>query len=118
MLAFLKRHTVLSSLLLIYVIIFITYWTGVLNSYFLKLIMLVGINIVMTVSLGMINGFTGQFSIGHGGFMAVGAYSSVFFTTIIFQLFGGQPPGQSLLGYAVFFRPLPSAECALQLPDS
>lgn len=34
--------------------------------------------------------------------MAIGAYASVFHTTIIFQLFGRQPPGQSLLGYVVF----------------
>jgi branched-chain amino acid transport system permease protein len=45
----------------------------VLNAYYIQLIMLAGINIVMTVSLGMVNGFTGQFSIGHAGFMAVGA---------------------------------------------
>jgi branched-chain amino acid transport system permease protein len=32
------------------------------------------------VSLNLINGFTGQFSIGHAGFMAIGAYSSAYFT--------------------------------------
>jgi len=103
MLAFLKRHTLFTSLFLLYVIIVAMRLTGVLNSYFLQLLMFVGINIVMTVSLGMINGFTGLFSIGHGGFMAVGAYASVFFTTIIFQLLGRQPPGETLLGYALFF---------------
>lgn len=103
MLTFLKRHNLLISLFLIYVIISVTYRTGLLSSYFLVLLMLVGINIVMTVSLGMINGFTGQFSIGHGGFMAIGAYTSVFFTTIIFQLMGRQPPGQTFWGYALFF---------------
>lgn len=94
MLALLKRHIVFIRLLLMYIIIFSAYRFGLLNSYFLQLIMFAGINIVMTVSLGMINGFTGQFSIGHGGFMAVGAYSSVFITTIIFQLVGLNPPGQ------------------------
>src|SRR3954467_14170989 len=39
-----------------------------------------GINIILAVSLNLINGFTGQFSIGHIGFMAVGAYSSTFAT--------------------------------------
>jgi branched-chain amino acid transport system permease protein len=39
-----------------------------------------GINIILAVSLNLINGFTGQFSIGHVGFMAVGAYSSTFVT--------------------------------------
>jgi branched-chain amino acid transport system permease protein len=39
-----------------------------------------GINIILAVSLNLINGFTGQFSIGHIGFMAVGAYSSTYLT--------------------------------------
>ena len=39
-----------------------------------------GINIILAVSLNLINGFTGQFSIGHAGFMAVGAYASAYFT--------------------------------------
>jgi len=43
-------------------------------------IMLAGINIILAVSLNLITGFTGQFSIGHAGFMAVGAYSSAYLT--------------------------------------
>jgi branched-chain amino acid transport system permease protein len=39
-----------------------------------------GINIILAVSLNLINGFTGQFSIGHVGFMAVGAYTSAYLT--------------------------------------
>jgi branched-chain amino acid transport system permease protein len=39
-----------------------------------------GINVILAVSLNLINGFTGQFSIGHIGFMAVGAYSSTYAT--------------------------------------
>ena len=42
--------------------------------------MFAGINIILAVSLNLINGFTGQFSIGHAGFMAVGAYSSAYLT--------------------------------------
>jgi branched-chain amino acid transport system permease protein len=42
--------------------------------------MLCGISITLAVSLNLINGFTGQFSIGHAGFMAVGAYSSAYFS--------------------------------------
>lgn len=37
-------------------------------------IILICINIILAVSLNLINGYTGQFSIGHAGFMAVGAY--------------------------------------------
>ena len=39
-------------------------------------LILIGINIILASSLNLINGFTGQFSIGHAGFMAVGAYVS------------------------------------------
>lgn len=39
------------------------------------------INIILAVSLNLINGFTGQLSLGHAGFMAVGAYSAVILTT-------------------------------------
>jgi branched-chain amino acid transport system permease protein len=58
---------------------------GILNSYLLQIIMLAGINIIMTISLNLVNGFTGQFSIGHAGFMGVGAYSSAVVTTVFFH---------------------------------
>jgi branched-chain amino acid transport system permease protein len=51
-----------------------------ISPYLLQVICLAGINIVLAVSLNLINGFTGQFSIGHAGFMAIGAYSSAFIT--------------------------------------
>jgi branched-chain amino acid transport system permease protein len=51
-----------------------------LSPYFLQVLCLAGINITLAVSLNLINGFTGQFSIGHAGFMAIGAYASAYFT--------------------------------------
>ena len=51
-----------------------------ISPYFLQVLCLAGINIILAVSLNLINGFTGQFSIGHAGFMAIGAYSSAFVT--------------------------------------
>ncbi len=44
--------------------------------FFVYIASLVGVNIVLAVSLNIVNGMTGQFSIGHAGFMAVGAYIS------------------------------------------
>jgi len=41
-----------------------------------KLTLDIGINIILAVSLTMVNGFTGQFSIGHAAFMAVGGYTA------------------------------------------
>lgn len=51
-----------------------------INPYLLQILILIGINIMLAVSLNLINGFTGQFSIGHAGFMAIGGYASAFFT--------------------------------------
>ena len=49
---------------------------GVIGAYRYQILGLVGINIILAVSLNLINGYTGQFSIGHAGFYAVGAYTS------------------------------------------
>ena len=46
----------------------------VVGPFAVKLLMDIGINVVLAVSLNLVNGFTGQFSIGHAGFMAVGGY--------------------------------------------
>ncbi len=46
------------------------------SPYVVYLSLLVGVNVVLAVSLNIVNGLTGQFSIGHAGFMAVGAYLS------------------------------------------
>jgi len=50
------------------------------SPYFVQVLCLAGINVTLAVSLNLINGFTGQFSIGHAGFMAIGAYASAFIT--------------------------------------
>lgn len=46
------------------------------DSYVLKIAMSAGVAITAAVSLNVVNGFTGQFSIGHAGFMALGAYAA------------------------------------------
>src|SRR5262249_35677111 len=56
-----------------------------LNPYQFQILMLCGINVILAVSLNLINGFTGQFSIGHAGFMAVGAYTSAMFSLYVGQ---------------------------------
>jgi branched-chain amino acid transport system permease protein len=47
-----------------------------INPYWLFILYDIGISIILAVSLNLINGYTGQFSLGHAGFMAVGAYTS------------------------------------------
>ncbi len=47
-----------------------------MGDFYAKLLLDIGTNVILAVSLTMVNGFTGQFSIGHAAFMAVGAYTS------------------------------------------
>jgi len=51
-----------------------------LNPYFYQILIFWGINSILAMSLNLINGFTGQFSIGHAGFMAAGGYLSAALT--------------------------------------
>lgn len=98
---FLRAHRTIATVIafvLVYAVVKALYLTGILNTYYVQLIILVGINIVMTVSLGMVNGFTGQFSIGHAGFMAVGAYTSAMITTVWLHASTANP----WVGYPVF----------------
>src|SRR4029079_13630131 len=46
--------------------------------YYNRIIVMIGINITLAVSLNIINGHAGQFSLGHAGFMAIGAYTAAF----------------------------------------
>lgn len=51
---------------------------AVANEYVQYISLLILVNIVLATSLNLVNGFTGQFSLGHAGFMAVGAYVSAY----------------------------------------
>lgn len=46
------------------------------NPYHVQVVMYVGINVMLTASLNLVNGFMGEFSVGHAAFMAAGAYAS------------------------------------------
>ncbi|MGG0848210.1 branched-chain amino acid ABC transporter permease [Peribacillus simplex] len=57
-----------------------TITNGMLNPFYINTLMFIGINIMLATSLHLIIGITGQFSIGHAGFLAVGAYASAVMT--------------------------------------
>ena len=54
----------------------VSFFSTQFDKYFLGVAIDIGINIILAVSLNLINGHTGQFSLGHAGFMAVGAYTA------------------------------------------
>ena len=53
---------------------------SVLNDYYLRILAMVAINIILTTSLNMTNGFSGDFSLGHAAFMSIGAYLAAILT--------------------------------------
>ena len=57
---------------------------GLLDQYVQLILMYIGINIILTTSLNLINGYMGEFSVGHAGFMAVGAYVASLLTVLVF----------------------------------
>lgn len=56
------------------------------SAFFVNIASLVGVNVILAVSLNIVNGMTGQFSIGHAGFMAVGAYIAAKFSLVTSDL--------------------------------
>ncbi len=64
---------------------------GILNAYVQLILMYAGINIILSTSLNLVNGYMGEFSVGHAGFMAVGAYVTSILNVLLFTdspLFG------------------------------
>ena len=57
-----------------------------LNPYLQATLMYLGINIILATSLNLINGYLGEFSVGHAGFMAVGAYVSATLTVMLLPI--------------------------------
>ena len=76
-----------------------------LNAYILRILNLCAIYTILGVSMNLINGFSGQFSLGHAGFMAVGAY-----TTAILTL----SPELKTMNY--FIKPITPLLAQIQLP--
>ncbi|WP_039766828.1 branched-chain amino acid ABC transporter permease [Caldicellulosiruptor sp. F32] len=66
----------------IYVIVTVLMKIGVIDDYIKLNLFLIMLNIILGVSLNLINGITGQFSLGHAGFMAIGAYTTAVLTTL------------------------------------
>jgi len=69
-----KNLIILGSIILAFVIVQVLRSVGILNSFYEITIATICINIILAVSLNLITGFTGQLSLGHAGFMSIGAY--------------------------------------------
>ncbi len=70
----------------IYLLIFILVKAGALSRHYQSLLIPIGINVILAVSLNLTVGFLGELTLGHAGFMSVGAYAGC-----IFSIYCGLP---------------------------
>ncbi|MDR1574514.1 MAG: branched-chain amino acid ABC transporter permease [Treponema sp.] len=98
-----KRILTIAALALIVALVIIA--DNLFSSFTRRIFNLCGIYIILALSLNLINGFTGLFSLGHAGFMALGAYVSALLT---------MSPAQKEMNF--FLAPIITALANIQLP--
>lgn len=74
------RNKLLTIAAVLGLILFIFYAERYLDLYVVRILNVCAIYTILGLSMNLINGFTGQFSLGHAGFMAVGAYTTALMT--------------------------------------
>lgn len=68
----------------------------IMPPYFSEIFTLACINAILAVSLNLVNGLSGQFSLGHAGFMAVGAYTAASVNVFLLSPMHGTPAGEQV----------------------
>jgi len=100
-----KQKNILSGISLLIIVGFLFFADNVFSSFTLRIFNLCGIYIILALSLNLINGFTGLFSLGHAGFMALGAYTTALLT---------MTPAQKEMNF--FLAPIIAPLANIQLP--
>lgn len=99
-----KRITTPAALAAVLAVLVFLAYTGAMDQYTQTVLMFMGVNVILAASLNLVNGYMGEFSCGHGGFMAVGAYVSSVLSVLLFttdRVFGPPllPPGWALYAF-------------------
>ncbi len=100
-----KRNTILTIAGLVVLVTVVGFADAVLGRFTVRILNLSAIYIILALSLNLLNGFTGLFSLGHAGFMAVGAYVSAILT---------MSPAQKEMNF--FLEPIVPILARIQLP--
>jgi branched-chain amino acid transport system permease protein len=100
-----KQKNILTIAALLAVAVLVLAADLTFSSFYLRIFNLCGIYIILALSLNLINGFTGLFSLGHAGFMALGAYMSALLT---------MSPAQKEMNF--FLTPIIAPLANIQLP--
>ena len=101
-----RRYGLTILAIVVFLLTVIPSWLGLFSGYIQFLLAVIGINVILTVSLNLINGYMGEFSVGHAAFMGVGAYVASIVTVSLFgenSLLGdvNLPPALSLLVFPI-----------------
>ncbi|HEY8392848.1 MAG TPA: branched-chain amino acid ABC transporter permease [Capillibacterium sp.] len=75
-----KRNRILTVIAILFLVAFIGFAENNLDLYIVRILNVCAIYAILGMSMNLINGFTGLFSLGHAGFMAVGAYTTALLT--------------------------------------
>ncbi|SDN64457.1 amino acid/amide ABC transporter membrane protein 2, HAAT family (TC 3.A.1.4.-) [Desulfonauticus submarinus] len=91
--------------ILFFILVGLAYYDKI-DLYTQSVLMFMGINIIFGSSLNIVNGYMGEFSCGHAGFMAVGAYVSSVLSVLFFaqdRVFGAPllPPEYAIYGFPI-----------------
>lgn len=76
---------ILTAISLVVLFVFLRWAEGNLDPYLRRILNLIAINIIWAVTFNLIYGYTGQFSLGHAGFIAIGAYTTALLTLSLAQ---------------------------------
>ena len=100
-----KKKNIISIAIVIGILLLLLVLNITLDNYKLRIINLCGIYAVLALSMNLVNGFTGLFSLGHAGFMAVGAYTVAILT---------MPPVMKEMNF--YMKPMVSSLLNLEVP--
>ena len=102
----LKRYSIHTLLVVMGGLLIYVSYQEMVSLYILSVLMFMGVNVILSTSLNLVNGYMGEFSCGHAGFMCVGAYVSSVLSVWLFtkdKVFG--PPLVNP-DYALYVFPL------------
>jgi len=99
-----QKYTATIGLFALIVVLVVLAQFSILDRYYVSVLMFMGVNVILASSLNLVNGYMGEFSCGHGGFMCVGAYVSSICTVLMFsknQILGAPllPPQLAFVGF-------------------
>lgn len=101
----LKRNTILTIIALLVIVVLLYFAESSLNPYYRRILNLCAIYSIFSVTFNLIFGYTGQFSLGHAGFAAIGAYVAALLTL---------SPTQKAVNF--FLKPIISPLANLEIP--